>query len=201
MKIVPGRNIWSAALLAVSLALVAPASVMAWQSAAVPAPQREATTPQTNNAPQDPISQLNLSPEQRQQIRSIREGSKDERAAINRRLKETQIALDQALDSETPNEALIEQRAREAGEAQAASIRLRAVTESRIRRVLTPEQVKTLRELRAQAQQARREQRLENQANGARKPAATGRVLPNSGNGIAPGPGLRRNGLPRKPRR
>ena len=145
--------------------------------------------------PQDPITQLNLSPEQQQRIRSIREQNKDERAAINRRLRETTIALDQALDAETPNEALIEQRVRESGEAQTAMIRLRALTETRIRKVLTPEQINTLRLLRAQS---RREQRQENRAQD-RRPANDARPLPNQRNGMIPDPNLRRNSLPRRP--
>jgi len=44
-------------------------------------------------------------------------------------LRETTVALDEALDADTPNEALIEQRVRESGEAQTALIRLRALTD------------------------------------------------------------------------
>jgi Spy/CpxP family protein refolding chaperone len=181
-------------LLALVVAMMAPGLALA-QGLPAGAPQpQETQTPQTA-VPQDPITQLNLTPEQRQRIRAIREQNKDERAAINRRLRETNIALDQALDADTPNEALIEQRVREAGEAQTATIRLRVLTEVRIRRVLTVEQINTLRQLRAQA---RREQRQENRDQN-RRPAANGRPLPNQGNGMTPDPNLRRNGLPRRP--
>lgn len=190
------KTINGARSLVFGLAFVVPSSVLAMPLVGVSQQPQEANA-QPAVAPQDPITQLNLSPEQRQQIRSIREQSKDERATINRRLRETQIALDQALDSDNPNEALIEQRARERGEAEAASIRLRALTETRIRRVLTPEQNKTLRILRAQAQLLRREQRLENRANNVER-GVNGRGLPNQRNGILPG--NRRDNLMRRPR-
>jgi len=197
MKKIINKGVWSLPILALGLAFIAPSSVLALPVAGVAQQPQEANA-QPAGAPQDPIAQLNLSPEQRQQIRAIREQSKEERAAINRRLRETQIALDQAQDSENPNESLIEQRAREAGEAQTASIRLRALTETRIRRVLTPEQVKTLRQLRAQAQILRREQRLENGANEGRGRGVNGRGLPNQRNGILPG--ARRNNPLRRPK-
>lgn len=202
MKNIPGRQKWFLIVLMLSMAIVAPCSALALRSTDVGQQAQQTQEPgaQPPGVPQDPITQLNLSPEQRQQIRAIREQSKDERAAVNRRLRETQIALDQALNAERPNEALIEQRARENGEAQAAAIRLRALNETRIRRVLTLEQINTLRQLRAQAQQARREQRLENRTIQGKGPGMNGRALQNRRNGAAPGPGVRRDGLPRRPR-
>ena len=194
MKDSPDRRKWSVLLLTLSIAMIAPAFALAQGRPGAAQQPQEAQAPPAA-APQDPITRLNLSPEQQQRIRSIREQNKDERAAINRRVRETQIALDQAIDADNPNEALIEQRAREAGEAQTASIRLRALTEIRIRRVLTLEQINTLRQLRAQS---RREQRQENRAQD-RRPAANGRPLLNQRNSTTPGQDLRRNGLPRRP--
>lgn len=172
--------------------LIAPAAL--GQSGVVPeqstsAAQQPAAGAQQPEPAQDPIAQLNLTPEQRQQIRAIREQSKDERAAINRRLRETRQALNQALDANPPDEALIEQRAREAGDAEGASIRLRALTQTRIRRVLTVEQLRTLRILQAEAAQNRREQRIENRAE-------KRQANPNQRNGIVPG-GRRVNPLRR----
>ena len=200
MKSIPTRRKWSVPALVLSMAIIVPSSALALcltdnQQQAPQAQQPAERSAQQPVAPQDPITQLNLSPQQRQQIRSIREQTRDERAAINRRVRETKIALDQAVDADIPDEALIERRARETSDAEAASLRLRVLTEARIRRVLTPEQVNTLRRLRAQLEQSRRE----NQANQGRDPNANRRALPNQRNGIMPGPGLRRNGLPRKP--
>lgn len=136
-------------------------------------------------AVQDPIGQLHLSPEQQEKIRAIREQNKSERAAINQRLRETNLALQQALDADNPDEALIEQRLREGATAQAASTRMRVLTEVRIRRVLTPEQLITLRLLRQQAADSRRAQRLENQRQN--RPLINGpRQFSNQSNGVPP---------------
>jgi len=132
---------------------------------------------------QDLIAQLNLTPEQREKIRAIRQETKNERAAINQRLKQANLALQQALESDSPDEVLVEQRLRDAAAAQADATRMRVLTEVRIRRVLTPEQLGTLRLLRQQAAAARREQRIENQ--GSRRPGNDG-VQQNQRNGMAP---------------
>lgn len=157
-------------------------------------PQQPATTPepaaQQPRPPQDPIAQLNLTPEQRQQIRAIRMESVEERGVINRRVRETKLALDDALNASPPDEALIESRAREAGEARAAQLRFQAKNEARIRRVLTPEQNQKLRELQLLVQQNRRQQRLENRQEGRQN-------LPNQRNGILSG---RRNAPLKRPR-
>lgn len=110
----------------------------------------------------DPVRQLNLTPEQRQQIRTIREQNQTERAAINERVRETNRALEAVLDSDSPDEGVIEQRMLEAAAAQAAAMRMRILTEVRIRRVLTSEQRNLLRTLRQQAKQFRRERPLNN---------------------------------------
>jgi len=108
----------------------------------------------------DPIQQLNLTPEQREQIRTIRQQNQTERATINQRVRETSRALEAVLDSDSPEEAVVEQRMREAAAAQAAAMRMRILTEVRIRRVLTTEQRSLLRSLRQQANQMRRQRPL-----------------------------------------
>jgi Spy/CpxP family protein refolding chaperone len=102
----------------------------------------------------DPLRALNLTPDQLQQIRAIREESKDEWRAARQQLAQAHRALDETTYADDVNEALVEQRAREVGVAQAAVARLRALTELKIRRVLTPEQLNTLRMMRAQAREA-----------------------------------------------
>ena len=110
----------------------------------------------------DPIRELNLSPEQRERIRAIREEMRDERAAINLRLRETNRALEDVLDSDNPNEDLVERHLRDVAEAQAASLRMRVLTERKVRSVLTSEQLATLRTLRRNAREARQDRQLEN---------------------------------------
>lgn len=99
----------------------------------------------------DSIEQLRLTPEQRQRIRMIFEETKTERQQINRRMREANVALDQALDAEPTDQNLIEQRLNELATAQIAQMRMRIQTELKIRRELRPEQLATLRQLRLQA--------------------------------------------------
>src|SRR2546421_9374853 len=143
-----------------SVALLSSASLAAGQQNAGDPPQ----TQSTQMSPQgDPIRQLNLTADQVEKIRAIREQNKDERFALNQRLRRAQRALDDAIQADNSSEALIEQRAHELADAQAAATRMRAITEIRIRRVLTPEQLIKLRALRQQAQNLREERR--NQGN------------------------------------
>jgi Spy/CpxP family protein refolding chaperone len=119
-------------------------------------PQQQANQAEAQQGLQtnDPVRQLNLTPEQREKIRSIREQNKAERAAMNQRTREAYRALEEVLDVDNPDETLVEQRLRDVATAQAASMRMRILTEVRIRRVLTPEQLTTLRTLREQARQS-----------------------------------------------
>ena len=139
--------------------------------------------------PDDPIQQLRLTPEQRQRIRLITEQTKDERQMVNRRFREANAALDQALDADPLDENVIEQKMAELNAAQAAQLRMRVSTEMRIRRVLTREQLATLHALRLQ---------LRDFVNGPRPNNPAGRPNPQTmrpnQNGIAP---LRPGGNPR----
>lgn len=142
--------------------------------------QPAATEAQQGGVGGDLIRQLNLTPEQREQIRSIREHNKEERAANSERLRMANRALEQTLDSDNPDEAVVEQRVSDVAAAQASVARMRILTEIRIRRVLTLEQRNILRGLQRQARdnrgelvgpeerQQRREERrsLQNQRNG-----------------------------------
>lgn len=105
---------------------------------------------------------LNLTSQQREQIRQIQESNKEDFRAARQQLKQAQRALDEATYADTVNEAVIEDRAREVATAQAALIRLHAVRELKIRRVLTADQLNTLRALRQQARANQRERRLDN---------------------------------------
>jgi Spy/CpxP family protein refolding chaperone len=133
----------------------------------------------------DLIRQLNLTPEQREQIRSIREDKKAERVEVNQRLRDANVALEAALDADLPDEAVIDQRVRDLATAQAAVMRMRLSTEIRIRRVLNPEQRALLRSLQRQARDLQRERRL---ANPVEKPnqRAERRALQNQNNGLGP---------------
>lgn len=139
----------------------------------------------------DPVQQLNLTPEQREQIRSIRENNKADRAAVNEQLRNANRLLDEALNADPPDEAILEQRLRTVAEAQAAATRMRVLTEIRIRRVLTQEQRNILRSLQQQARESRRERMLADPEARQKRLEERSRALQNQRNGL--GPLLRRN--------
>ena len=112
----------------------------------------------------DPIQQLRLTPEQRQRIRIIFAENKDERQMANRRLREANVALDQALDAEPVDENVVDQRINELAAAQAAQTRMRVRMELRIRRELRPEQLAIWRQFRLQLKDFAGAQRPADQA-------------------------------------
>jgi Spy/CpxP family protein refolding chaperone len=118
---------------------------------------------------EDSINQLNLTPEQRQRIRTIFEANKTERQSTNRRLREANMALTQALDAEPIDENMIDQRLNELAAAQAAQMRMRIQIELKIRRELSPEQLATWRRLRLQMRDFMGAQRPLNQRPAARR--------------------------------
>jgi Spy/CpxP family protein refolding chaperone len=168
--------------------------------ASTPAGQQEGAAAQVN--PDNPVSilmQLNLSPDQIAQMRAIQSENGPQARALNQRINQARRALDEAIYSDTADEALVEQRARDLAEAQAAFVHLRAQTELRVRRLLTPEQLETFRRLRQQAlleqMQKRREQRIQRQLEGGANPQ---RPLRN-GLGINPNRPNRLNQRPAAP--
>jgi len=126
-------------------------------------PAQTQTQAPANQASQFPdLAQLNLAPDQIQKIRAITAELRDQRLAAGIKLRQAQRALAEAVESPTPDEALIEQRSHELADAQAATIRLRSLTEARILQVLTPEQRLKVREMRQRNQALRREGNQQN---------------------------------------
>ena len=113
----------------------------------------------------DLIEQLNLTPEQRQQIRTIRLQNRAEQQAANQRLRQAQLALEEAIYADNPDDAVVEERTRELSEAQAQAAHARVRTQLAIRRVLKPEQINTVRRLQQEQREAQRLKQLENQRN------------------------------------
>src|SRR5262245_27676140 len=126
-----------------------------WGATMAQTPPTQTTTP-PDQAPAEnrqgnqftDLRPLNLTPDQIQKIRAINFELKDQRQAAGMKLRQAQRTLAEAIESPTPNEALIEQRSREVAEAQSNTIRLRSLTEARILQVLTPDQRLKLREIR-----------------------------------------------------
>lgn len=114
------------------------------------------------------IGALDLTPDQIEKIRAIYNENKEERQSANQRVRRAQRSLDEIIDSDNPNEAEVNARARELAEAQSAARQMRALTEIRIRRILTPEQLNKLRNMRREAMVNRRLRRIEDNNNGLR---------------------------------
>jgi Spy/CpxP family protein refolding chaperone len=162
--------------------------------------------------------QLRLTPEQVGKIARIREQTKEERRLVNQRVRAAQRALEEAIYSDSANEAMIEERSRELSTAQAEALRLRSRMELNVRRVLTPEQLTTLRGIRERARARQQERRLlnpnregkplraplERRPNAVNQPEGqdknTGPAGGNARQNIGPRVGRRRGVFPRRPR-
>ena len=142
--------------------LLLPATAGAQEPDEPQAEQR--ATPQQPARALNLMQRLNLSREQRQRLREIRQQSEPEVRVHTRRLRLARRALDEAIYADAVDDALIEQRSRELSAAQSALTRLRAATELKVRRILTPEQLQLFRGLRQQAQRRQLLQRRMNRA-------------------------------------
>lgn len=171
---------------AIFSSVAATAVLIAATSYSLGAHQAQQEDSQQRPSRKDPIRELNLSPEQRERIRAIREQLQAERASVTQRLRETNQALEEALDVDNPDESVVEQRLRDVAAAQAAVMRLRVLSEVRIRRVLTPEQLTTLRTLRQNARSFRRERQRENMEMRRQERVDRLRGLPKQRNGLRP---------------
>jgi Spy/CpxP family protein refolding chaperone len=106
------------------------------------------------------LQELNLSREQIQQIRRINQARRPLMQEAQRRFRQANRALDEAIYADSPNEADIQARMKEVQMAQAEVIKIRTTSELAIRKVLTPEQLVKFRELREKFMR-----RMQNQQN------------------------------------
>jgi Spy/CpxP family protein refolding chaperone len=119
-------------------------------SADTPGVQRELGARRRTDGAAGLLRILNLTPEQRAQIGAIRRETEPQGRVLGARLRQARRALDEAIYAANPDEAVIEGRLRELGAAQMAVVRLRSLTELRIRRVLSPAQLDAFRRLQRQ---------------------------------------------------
>ncbi|HEX8175415.1 MAG TPA: Spy/CpxP family protein refolding chaperone [Pyrinomonadaceae bacterium] len=156
MKLINSRKHGVAFVLVSFLLLIifAPVQALAQEEEAGPPDAQAGPRPPRRDG--DLVRQLNLSPEQIEKIRAIREGSREQRRQIGQRIRAARMALDRAIYLENADETVVEQRARQLAEAQAAQVRLQAFVELSVRRVLTPEQLQTFRDLRMRAERSNR---------------------------------------------
>jgi Spy/CpxP family protein refolding chaperone len=114
-----------------------------------------------NSQPGELINHLNLTPEQLERIKAIGAAQAVERQNAARRIKDAERLLDDAIYVDNADETVITARAKEVADARAEMVRLQAIREARIRRILTSEQLATFLELRRQFRQNMRQRRLE----------------------------------------
>lgn len=124
------------------------------------------------NASGNLLQQLNLTPEQRAQIREIRQESRDEMAAAVKALRQAQRVLDHSIYQDQTEESIVRERARAVSAAQTEVVRMRAITEFKVSRVLTPDQLRVFRNLREKARQRVEEQQRMKQTSLPNQPKA-----------------------------
>ena len=125
---------------------------------------RQQAAPQRPARAANLMQRLNLTREQRQRLREIRRQSEPEMRELTRRLRLARRALDEAIYADNADEALVEQRSRELAVLQNLLAHHRAVTELKVRRVLSAEQLRLFRDLRRQALQRQMLRRRMNRA-------------------------------------
>ena len=108
------------------------------------------------------LGQVGLNEAQRDQIRSIREESREAGEAAMERVRAAREALQAAVTAEVVNEAAIRVAAAELGEAEGDAAVQRAYLHSRVWQVLTVDQQEAVRAAEAtrQARMAQRQQRM-----------------------------------------
>ena len=170
-----GRALVASTLLAFALPLFSGTTQARGQSARQEAPQAgqpEGARQPGRGVPGNALMRrLNLTAEQRERLREIREQSEAEARDLTRRVRLARRALDEAIYADSSDESKIEHHARLLLDAQAELLRLRVATELKVRRVLTPEQLRAFRELRRQAQ---RRQRMQRRLRGGEQPPPPG---------------------------
>ena len=116
-------------------------------------------TQPTPNPPQDVktnvLRQLGLSQEQVQQIRRVNMARKPLMDEAQKRSREANRLLDEAIYADTINEADVQSRLKDVQLAQAEVAKIRFMNEVAVRRILTSEQLVRFRELRQRFEKVR----------------------------------------------
>lgn len=119
-----------------------------------PGDQRPAVN-QPRDGRHNALRQLGLSPEQIQQIRRLNMERKPLMEEAQKRFREANRSLDEAIYADEVNEGDVQARLKEVHLAQAEVSKIRFMNELAVRRILTPEQLVHFRELRRRFEQAR----------------------------------------------
>lgn len=94
------------------------------------------------------LRELGLSRDQLGQIRGIRQRQRDAMEAAQEKLRAANRDLDEAIYADDATEETINKRLSEVQAAQSEVLRARSMTEFQIRRVLTPDQLRSFRDAR-----------------------------------------------------
>lgn len=128
------------------------------------------------NQPQDrrgdALRELGLSREQMQQMRRLNMERRPLMNEAQRRVREANRALDDAIYADEVNETEVQARLKELHAAQGDVIRVRFMNELAVRKMLTPEQLVKFRELRARFEESRQnfERQRQNRQNNPMRP-------------------------------
>lgn len=109
------------------------------------------------------LMQLGLTREQFRQIRMINQRQRPVMMAAQKRLRDANIALDDAIYADSLAEGEFDAKLKEMQLAHADVFRIRSLSELAVRKVLTPEQLVRFRELREQFETIKRERQERNQ--------------------------------------
>ncbi len=110
-------------------------------------PTQDPTQTQTTQAPNLQV-ELGLTPDQIQKWRALNQELRPQEVAGNLKVREARRALAEAMESPSPNEELIKQRAKDLADAQSAMTQLQALRQARVLQILTAEQRVKLKEIR-----------------------------------------------------
>lgn len=111
------------------------------------------------------FQELELTPEQIGEIKKYNEENKAARQEANRRVRETNRELDQAIYGEKVEDSVVEEKLKNFQEAQAEAARLRFQGELALRKLLTPDQLVRFRELRRRFAERRQQMQQRQQEN------------------------------------
>ena len=96
------------------------------------------------------LRELDLTDAQREQVRAIMEAHRDDQTAIRDRMQAARKALGDAINADAFDEAAIRAKAAEVGAVETDAALLQARIHGEVIAILTPEQVKKAKELRAE---------------------------------------------------
>lgn len=110
----------------------------------------ENVAPQNSNQARRPnlLTELDLSPNQIQQIRRINADKRPLVREAQQKWREANRRLDQAIYADNADETEIQVRLKDAQAAQAELIKIRSATEFAVRQILTPDQLVKFRDIR-----------------------------------------------------